>query len=90
MLMIKFYEEYLGGALTPAGALRRAQLWLRDLDASAKNAFLAAHPALSAEFRRRREVGDEPGHRGERPLETASHRPYAHPANWAGFIVIGG
>ncbi len=90
MLMIKFYEEHLEGALSPAGALRRAQLWLRDLDAGAESAFLATHPALEAEFRRRRATGGGPGHRGESSSETASQRLYAHPANWAGFIVIGG
>ncbi len=89
LLMVKFYEEHLGGGLPPAAALRRAQLWLRDLDASMESDFLAVHPALAAEFRRRRRAGKVPGRCGEISLKSSSHRPYAHPANWAGFIVIG-
>ena len=89
LLMVKFYEEHLGGALPPAAALRRAQRWLRDLDVSAESNFLAVHSALAAEFRRRRRAGKEPGRRGKTSLGSSPHRPYAHLAYWAGFIAIG-
>lgn len=90
LLMVKFYEEHLGEGLSPVAGLRRAQLWLRDLDVSAEANFLGAHPALAAEFRRRRRAGMEPGHRDTISKRSSKHRPYAHPANWAGFVVIGG
>jgi CHAT domain-containing protein len=64
-------------------ALRRAALWLRDLTPDDEASFLAAHPALERELRRRRNEGDEPGR------DDAGRRRYAHPDLWAAFIAVG-
>ncbi len=90
LLMTRFYEEMFERGLAPAGALRRAQLWLRDLEHDDEAAFLAVHPALEAEYRRRCEQGRRPGRRGG--LENspaASSRPYSAPEFWAPFVAFG-
>jgi CHAT domain-containing protein/tetratricopeptide (TPR) repeat protein len=90
MLMTRFYEEMFERGLAPAGALRSAQLWLRDLKQDDEAAFLAEHPALEAEYRRRCEQGRRPGRRGG--LENspaASSRPYSAPEFWAPFVAFG-
>ena len=63
MLMIRVYEEILKDGHSPPTALRRAQLWLRDLSETAEAAFLSKHPWLAAEFRRRAERRELPGQR---------------------------
>jgi CHAT domain-containing protein/tetratricopeptide (TPR) repeat protein len=91
MLMIKFYELHMTRDLTPVAALRESQLWLRDLDGEDEREFLEQHPALGAEFRRRRLSGDEPGHRrGRGRGGSSTARPYSHPGYWAPFIAVGG
>jgi len=62
-LMIRVYEEILKDGHSPPTALRRAQLWLRDLSETAEAAFLSKHPWLAAEFRRRAERRELPGQR---------------------------
>ena len=76
MLMTRFYEELMSNELPPPEALRRAQLWLRDLDGQAEAGFLKSHPELEAEYLRR-ESGPQIEH------------PYAHEEFWAPFIAIG-
>jgi hypothetical protein len=53
LLMTPVYEELFAAPHSLPEALRRAQLWLRDLTADGARAFLDAHPALAAERRRR-------------------------------------
>jgi CHAT domain-containing protein/tetratricopeptide (TPR) repeat protein len=90
LLMIRLYEEMLGGDLRPPEALRRAQLWLRDLTDPELATFLAPYPSLEAEFRRRAEAGDRPGHRTDaRRGSTAEQRPFSSPDYWAPFIALG-
>jgi CHAT domain-containing protein len=86
--MTKLYEEMFDNAKRPPEALRRAQLWLRDLTYKGEAAFLSLHPNLDAEARRRRENGG-----GASPSAvdgwTRSGRPFADPRYWAPFIAIG-
>jgi CHAT domain-containing protein len=83
LLMIRAYEEMHERKLRPPEALQRAQLWLRDLTEEETEHFLAAHPALEGEYRRRRRG---PGTYHEEASRTA---PYAHPDYWASFIAVG-
>ena len=90
LLMTRFYEELFEAGLSPAGALRRAQLWLRDLKEDDEAAFLSEHPALEAEYRRRCEQGRRPGKRGDaKNSPTTSSKPYAAPEFWAPFVAFG-
>jgi tetratricopeptide (TPR) repeat protein len=52
LLMTRLYEELAEG-LEPPAALRRAQLWLAELDASAEAEWLDSHPHLKDAFARR-------------------------------------
>jgi CHAT domain-containing protein/tetratricopeptide (TPR) repeat protein len=90
LLMVRLYEEMLAGGLRPPEALRRAQLWLRDLTDPELDAFLAAYPSLEAEFKRRAAAEDRAGRRaatgGERKEEP---RPFSGADYWAPFIALG-
>lgn len=86
LLMTKMYEQLQRKDTSPPQALRRAQLWLRNLSTDDEDDFLAAHPALDAEFRRRAEAGDAPGRRGSGPSPAGT---FSHPDYWAPFIASG-
>jgi CHAT domain-containing protein len=88
LLMVRFYEEHAWAGRAPTAALRRAQLWLRDLDAERERTYLSSHPDLGAAFERRRAEGAPPGRRGPGGAR-AGLRPYAHPEFWAPFIAVG-
>jgi CHAT domain-containing protein len=67
------YYHERAAGKTSAGSLRDAQLWLRDCTTTTLLAFLL-------------EAGLRPGWvRFQEP----SARPYAHPVNWAPFIIVG-
>jgi len=87
LLMVRAYEEILINGLRPPEGLRRAQLWLRDLDEHGKAIFLAAHPRLQVAFATRAAQGTLPGRRGGTPGGGA--RPYSHPEFWAPFVAFG-
>jgi CHAT domain-containing protein len=89
LLMVRVYEEIRRNGLRPPEALRKAQLWLRDLTAADERVFLDAHPTLRNEFRRRAATGDPPGRRSGAGAPTPTVRPYAHPDVWAPFIAVG-
>lgn len=90
LLMTRLYDEMFSRNRRPPEALRRAQLWLRDLTRACEAQFLEGHPALEAEFRRRSALGERPGHRGtDARMATGEERPYAHPVFWAPFIAVG-
>ena len=90
LLMIRLYEEMLAGDLRPPEALRRAQLWLRDLTDPELDSFLSAYPTLETEFRRRAAAGDRPGRRAATHIETSDEpRPFSGPDYWAPFIALG-
>jgi CHAT domain-containing protein len=90
LLMVRLYEEMLRGDLRPPEALRRAQLWLRNLTDPALADFLLAYPSLEAEFRRRADAGDRAGRRTDsRRGSTEEQRPFSGPDYWAPFIALG-
>lgn len=86
MLITRFYEEMFEQGLDPPEALRRAQLWLRDLTEEGRQDFLDAHPIIGAEIRRR-EISSK--RRGRVKGAGAPGRPYSHPDDWAPFIAVG-
>jgi CHAT domain-containing protein/tetratricopeptide (TPR) repeat protein len=96
LLMTQLYHEMLIGGRRPPEALRRAQLWLRELSDDDEHRFLERHPMLAAEFKRRRH-GDrvETGRRATnataagRGPDADDDRPYAHPDYWAPFVAVG-
>lgn len=90
LLMMRLYEEMLGGKHGPPEALRRAQLWLRDLTDAELATILDLHPPLKAEFRRRSELGDRAGRRTiSGPGAAQTQRPFSGPDYWAPFIALG-
>ncbi|HEY6730769.1 MAG TPA: CHAT domain-containing protein [Solirubrobacterales bacterium] len=92
LLMTRLYAEMIEGGMRPPEALRRAQLWLRDLTDPELDAFLEDHPSLAAEFERRAAAGDRAGRRAvaaQRRSGGSLERPFADPDYWAPFIAIG-
>jgi len=92
LLMTRLYEEMLGNALRPPEALKRAQLWLRDLTDDELGSFLVQHPSLESEFCRRAALGDRPGVRStavRRSPNGHAERPFSGADYWAPFIAIG-
>jgi len=90
ILMTRLYEEIFENEHRPPEALRRAQLWLRELTYKDEAAFLAKHPQLDAEARRRNERGERVGASpSAADAWLRSDRPFAHPRYWAPFIAIG-
>lgn len=79
LLMTKLYEELADPLAEPAAALRRAQMWLRDLTARELSPFLDLHPTLGTAIRRRR----------IQAVARAHARPFSHPDFWAGFVAVG-
>lgn len=91
LLMCKVYEEILAGR-TAASALRKGQVWLRDLTDEQEADFLAVRPSLAAEFRRRENQGRRPGFRGvarDRGSGGDAAGRYSHPQYWAPFVAAG-
>jgi len=92
LLMTRFYEE-LFSEHHPVQALRRAQLWLRDLNEAEETTYLAAHAQLEEAFRLRTERGRPPGLRSTSTMDIKKadeSRPYSHPEFWAPFVIAGG
>ena len=78
VLMRRFADEWRGGSLAPAEALRRAQCWVRDADNEERAAAYPDAPGLRAR-------PTEP-----RLQEIWAHRrAWAHPHDWAAFAYIG-
>jgi CHAT domain-containing protein len=92
LLMARIYEEMLEHGHRPPEALRRSQLWLRDLSEVEAADYLRRHPELEEEFRRRADAGDDPGQRAgvtRRGGTATETRPYSDPDYWAPFIALG-
>jgi CHAT domain-containing protein/tetratricopeptide (TPR) repeat protein len=92
LFMIKFYEFHLKGDKTtgeapmnPAGALRKAQLWLRE--ATAQEMALADYWEQLNQTSARRDANAYRWMRYYRAHPDA--RPYVHPYYWAAFTVTG-
>jgi len=86
LLMTRFYEYHLvgdqhagEGPMSPAMALRRAQLWLARISSEELEPYYEQHRAL----RDARDGEARPG------LDSPSRRPYAHPWYWAAFVFVG-
>ena len=92
LLMARMYEEIIENGRRPPEALRRSQLWLRQLTDGEAADYLRRHPELEQEFRRRAEIDDRPGQRlGEtrRGAGGGEEHPYSEPDYWAPFIALG-
>jgi CHAT domain-containing protein/tetratricopeptide (TPR) repeat protein len=92
LLMTRLYAEIVVGGHRPPEALRRAQLWLRDLSDPGLDEFLAGHPSLATEFARRADQGDRAGRRttgGRSGSGSSENRPFADQDFWAPFIALG-
>ena len=74
LLMRRFYVELPDGGHSPAEALRRAQLWLRD----ATVADLSSYGSSPADARRWRLLGAD-----------SEDRPYENPYFWASYFLVG-
>ncbi|MBS1862257.1 MAG: CHAT domain-containing protein [Actinobacteria bacterium] len=90
ILMTRFYEEMFEGGLRPPEALRRAQLWLRDLTEPETLDYLERHSLLHAELTRRSRGGERLGAGGSKVSSWLTlGRPFSDPVFWAPFIAIG-
>jgi CHAT domain-containing protein/tetratricopeptide (TPR) repeat protein len=96
LLMTKFYECHLlgdpsnasNGPMTPARALRRAQLWLRDLSRSELAALLDTLNENGGG--QRSQLGTIVRHPFvEGALKTNDQRPFSDPFYWAPFVMYG-
>jgi len=84
LLMSRLYRMMVSEDHSPPEALRKAQLWLREVSRVELRAFLDRHPAIRAEFLRR--GGEE--YQSILAMDD-DDKPFAHPYFWAGFIAAG-
>ena len=87
MLMVRMYEELVLGDQSAPEALRRAQIWLRDLDEAGERLFLERNVALGNEWMRRQRTGRSIG--ATRANAKPDERPFNHARFWAPFIASG-
>jgi tetratricopeptide (TPR) repeat protein len=95
LLMLRFYENLLGKGsragskpLPRAEALAEARRWLRELPRKVVDTLATALVAGKlSDTRRRSIVVLKPAQ--NKPKLPAGARPYAHPAYWAAFVLIG-
>jgi tetratricopeptide (TPR) repeat protein len=85
LLMTRLYEELFNEDLDPPEALRRAQLWLRDLTDGGLKKFLKSHPPLESGF----QSGEGRSRRATAKASNIPGRPFSHPDYWAPFIAVG-
>lgn len=88
--MVQFYERHLQEGLAPPAALRKAQLWLRDVTNAELGELFAKYKLAAA---------DRPSTRmayalasdkfREHTLRDPNERPFAHPYYWAAFAFYG-
>jgi CHAT domain-containing protein len=81
LLMIRLYHEHLGEGLTPSRALRRAQIWLRDLKRDEAEAIITRNESLAVLAARRAAIGEN--------ILPDGSRPFADPSHWAAFVAMG-
>jgi CHAT domain-containing protein/tetratricopeptide (TPR) repeat protein len=91
LLMVKFYEAHLKEGLTPASALRKAQLWLRGVTNAELSELFAKYKLTAtdrpASTRMAYEMASEKFR--EYTLRDPNEKPYAHPYYWAPFVFYG-
>jgi CHAT domain-containing protein len=93
LLMCRFYELHLGRApgqpapLSPAQALREAQLWLAQLTTEQLDEYVVQ------DKEQRNRAFTSPAGRGTEGNSTATasslERPFAHPYHWASSVFVG-
>jgi len=93
LLMCRFYELHLGRApgqpapLSPAQALREAQLWLAQLTTEQLDEYVVQ------DKEQRNRAFTSPAERGTEGNSTATasslERPFAHPYHWASSVFVG-
>jgi CHAT domain-containing protein len=87
LLMEQFYQVHLHDHVPPAGALRQAQRWLRDLTAEhLRQRFAAEREALLTTRMSGKVVSAQ--YRRFATLDPDA-RPFAHPFYWAAFTFSG-
>jgi CHAT domain-containing protein len=90
LLMVRFYENLLGKrkgtkAMGRAQALDESRRWLRGLDR--RRAALLAGGLGRGQLRGTEE--EVPPLAGKEPALPGGERPFAHPAYWAAFVLVG-
>ena len=89
--MIRFYEYHLIDGLHPAAALRKAQLWLRDVTNAELSELFAKYKLTAtdrpASTRMAYEMVSEKFR--EHTLRDPNEKRYAHPYYWAPFVFYG-
>ena len=88
LLMIRFYENHLGGQ-SPAAALRAAQQWLRAATNVELAATFAGYEATAAQAGARMALADAHKHFVDHATARAKVCPFEHPYHWAAFAVHG-
>ena len=100
LVVVKFYEFHLRGdeqtgkgPMPPAEALRRAQIWLRNVTNDELADYFETHPQLKKARHQaltRMSKGTELADRVRLSLDDAQARPFADkPYHWAPFIFLG-
>jgi CHAT domain-containing protein/tetratricopeptide (TPR) repeat protein len=93
LLMCRFYELHLGRAadqpaqLSPALALREAQLWLAQMTTEQLDNYLAQHEELRN--RSFRLPAGSPAVDSSVATASSLERPFAHPYHWASSVFVG-
>jgi CHAT domain-containing protein len=93
LLMCRFYELHLGRAtdqptpLSPAQALRKAQLWLAQLTTEQLDNYHVQDKELRNWALRSPPERDTEG--SSKPVESSPERPFAHPYHWASSVFVG-
>ena len=78
LIISRFYEGVFLAGKPPAVALREAQVWLRDADEAAVQAYASGRASLRTLLRGRRA-----------PLPSDRRAPYRVPSFWAAFVFSG-
>ena len=78
LIISKFYEGIFDANMLPAAALREAQLWMRDAEKGAIDAYTSSRASLRA-LRGR----------GQWAIASKGSAPYSAPSYWAAFVFTG-
>ncbi len=86
-------DSFSGTVIEPGAALRRAQLWLRQVDAGTLVGFFSGEVEMLGS-RLSRDIDPEMEELLDQAmtlflLEESEFRPFEHPYYWAGFVFVG-